>query len=97
MSVSVLFGRSAFTLGVALATVWVLVVGRSLYRYREGSGSRERVHLVLWSGAFWLAYGLLQMATGVSGTAERGIQALAVGLFGSGVALGVRWWRLRAE
>lgn len=74
----------------------MLVVGRSLYRYCEGSGSRERVHLVLWSGAFWLAYSLLQMATGISGTAES-IQVLAVGLVGSGVVPGVRWWRLRAE
>jgi hypothetical protein len=97
MTGSALFGLSACTLGIALTSAYVFVLGVSLYRYLGGAQSRQRLYLTLWSGSFWLAFGTLQISTCVSGTAERGIQFLAVGLFVSGIALGARWWRLRAE
>lgn len=95
MSNAVLFGLSAFTLGAVLTAGWVAVLAVSAYRYLRGGASREQFLVVVWSGAFWLAFTTFQISTGVSGVAGRAIQILAFGLFAAGIVLGVHWWRPR--
>jgi hypothetical protein len=90
-----LLGVSDATLGVGLAIGWLAVLGISLYQYRQGTRSSERLCLTVSVGVFWLSFGLLQVSTVLAGFAEVGAVALAVVLFCAGIATGARWWQMR--
>lgn len=83
------------TLGVALVIGWVTLLGIVLQQYRQDTRSRQQFYMAISTGGFWLAFGLVQVSTTLTGIVEKGVVALAVGLFCAAVATGVRWWRLR--
>ncbi|QKY21798.1 hypothetical protein B4589_015345 (plasmid) [Halolamina sp. CBA1230] len=93
--VPALFGVPDPTLGAVLAIAWLFVLAGTVYRYVRGNQSREQFYLVLSTGACWLAYSLLQVSGGVTGTAEVGLVALAVGILLGGFGAGALWWRSR--
>jgi hypothetical protein len=97
MAVPEVFGAliSNATLGLILAVGWLAVLGIGLYQYRQGTRSRNRFYMTVSASGFWLAFSLFQVSTTLTGTVEKAVVALAVGLFGAGVATGVRWWQLR--
>lgn len=99
MGVPAVFGApdTNAALGLALAIGWLGVLGVSLYQYRRSTRSRERVYVTVSAGGVWLAFSLLQLSTILTGLAETGTVALAIGLFSAGVAAGVRWWRIRTS
>jgi len=83
------------TLGLALAIGWLAVLGIGLYRYRQGTRSRERLYITVSAGGLWLAFSLVQVSTTLTGIVEKGVVVLAVGMSCAGVATGIRWWRIR--
>ncbi|MFT4923808.1 MAG: succinate-acetate transporter protein [Haloarculaceae archaeon] len=95
MAIPELLGDANATLGVALAVGWVAVLAVGLYQYRQGGRSRDRFYMTVSVGGFWLAFSLIQVSTALTGVAENGVVALAIGLFCAGIATGIRWWTIR--
>jgi len=96
MAIPAVFGLDAnATLGVALVIGWVAVLGTGLYQYGQDTRSRQRFYMTISVGGFWFAFSLVQVSTTLTGIVEKGVVALAVGLFCAGVATEVRWRRLR--
>jgi hypothetical protein len=95
MAVSIIPDVSDATLGVALTLAWLIVLVGSLYQYGYGTRSREWFYLTFSAGALWLAFSLLQVSTAFAQLRRSGIVALAVVVFCTGIATGVRWWGLR--
>lgn len=83
------------TLGLALATGWLVVFGVGVYQYRRARRSRERVYMIASVTAVWLAFSLVQVAPILTGGGETAVVAIAVALLCVGVATGVRWWQRR--
>ena len=80
-------------LGTLIGVAWAIVLVAALYEYRTGSRSRRRFYQTICVGAFWLAYGLLQISTAVAGAAETAVVALAVGCVPVAIVAAIRWRR----
>lgn len=95
MTVPALFGVSLSTIGVVVAILWLFELGVTLYRYANGTRSRERLYLEVSVGLLWLALSLLLIRSDFTGAIETGLAALASGAFLAGVVAGIRWVRIR--
>jgi hypothetical protein len=80
-------------LGTLIGVAWAIVLVASAYQYHAGSRSRRRFYMTICVGAFWLAYGLLQISTALAGAVEIAVVALAVGCVPVGIVAGIRWRR----
>lgn len=95
ITVPALFGVSLSTIGVVVAILWLFELGVTLYRYANGTRSREQSHLEVSVGLFWFALSLLLIGSDLTGTIETALAALAAGVFLAGIVAGVRWLRIR--
>jgi hypothetical protein len=80
-------------LGTLIGVAWAVVLVAAISEYRTGSRSRRRFYQTICVGAFWMAYGLLQISTAVAGAAEIAVVGLAVGCVPVGIVAGIRWRR----
>ena len=80
-------------LGTLIGVAWAVVLVAAIYEYRTGSRSRRRFYMTVCVGAFWVAYGLLQISTALAGVAEIAVVTLAVGCVPVGIVAAIRWRR----
>ena len=80
-------------LGTLIGVAWAVVLVAAIREYRTGSRSRHRLYQTICVGAFWMAYGLLQIPTALVGAAAIAVVTLAVGCVPVGIVAGIRWRR----